>query len=387
MYQKLLLLVVLASFQSFIFTEHVQYKIRRGEIPMRGVNLGGWLVLEHWMTRDSPIWQDVPDYVSSVGEFKTMQYLGHSKGDSLFEKHRSTWITEQDIVEIANSKLNAVRVPVGYWIAGFDNHDTSKKEEWKVFAPGALKYLDLLFQWCNNHNIAVLVSIHAVKGSQNGNDHSAPTDGGQTYWGGYPENIANTVDFAVFLSNRYKNEPSFLGLGMLNEPSGSTSNDVLTSYYTQVYNKVRAEPDNALLVHSPLLWEQSPGGNVWPGFFPPPNYQNALHEWHKYLIWGYEGWSEDRLMGEGIDGIRSQISQWNGNWLFIGEFSVATAPSFANTQKFRNFVSRYFNALKGAHAGWTYWTWKISGDTNAGRSAWSLRNLIRNGDVPTSLFS
>jgi len=107
---------------------------------------------------------------------------------------------------------------------------------------------------------------------------------------------------------------------------------------------------------------------------------------HKYLIWGYEGWDEDRLMGEGIDGISSQISQWYGNWLFIGEFSVATTPSFADEQKFRNFVSKYFNALKGAHSGWTYWTWKVSGDTG-GRTAWSLRNLVRNGDVPTFLFT
>jgi len=28
---------------------------------MRGVNLGGWLVAEHWMTSDSVIWEGVPE--------------------------------------------------------------------------------------------------------------------------------------------------------------------------------------------------------------------------------------------------------------------------------------------------------------------------------------
>ncbi len=47
------------------FAEHIQYRIRRGEIPMRGVNLGGWLVAEHWMTSDSVIWGGVPENIAN----------------------------------------------------------------------------------------------------------------------------------------------------------------------------------------------------------------------------------------------------------------------------------------------------------------------------------
>ena len=369
--------------------EHIQYRIRRGEVPIRGVNLGGWLVAEHWMTWDSVIWNGVPDSDYNAGEYKTMAFLGHEKGDALFEQHRSTWITEKDIIEIASYGLNAVRVPVGYWIVGFDNHDPSGKEEWKVFAPGGLKYLDSLIKWGNTHNIAVLVGIHAAKGSQNGNDNSAPTDGGKSYWGSYSENIDNTIDVASFLAARYKEEPAFLGIGLLNEPSGTTSNENLVDYYTRVYGAIRAAGNDCTVTHSPLLWQQGPGDQPWPGFFSPPKFYHCLHEWHKYLIWGYEGWNEERLMGEGLNGVHSQILEWNGNWLFIGEFSVATGPSapFSDTNKFRSFVNKYFDTVKKAYAGFTYWTWKVSGDENAGRSAWSLRNLVRNGDVPKSLFN
>lgn len=43
---------------------------------MRGVNLGGWLVAEHWMTAASPAWTGVPTDIANKGEYQTMQHLG-----------------------------------------------------------------------------------------------------------------------------------------------------------------------------------------------------------------------------------------------------------------------------------------------------------------------
>ncbi len=43
---------------------------------MRGVDLGGWLVIEHWMTSSSAAWDGVPTDIANEGEYKTMQYLG-----------------------------------------------------------------------------------------------------------------------------------------------------------------------------------------------------------------------------------------------------------------------------------------------------------------------
>ncbi len=43
---------------------------------MQGVNIGGWLVAEYWMTSASPAWLGVPANIANHGEFKTMQYLG-----------------------------------------------------------------------------------------------------------------------------------------------------------------------------------------------------------------------------------------------------------------------------------------------------------------------
>jgi glucan 1,3-beta-glucosidase len=132
------------------------------------------------MTGASPVWQGISDDISYIGEYATMKSLGHDNGDWRFEEHRKTWITEDDIKEIASYGLNTVRVPIGYWIAGFDN---TGGHDWEVYAPGGINYLDkLIKEWAVTHNIAVLISIHGAKGSQSGSDNTAPTERDHSYW-------------------------------------------------------------------------------------------------------------------------------------------------------------------------------------------------------------
>jgi len=361
--------------------EHVQYKIRRGEITARGVNLGGWLVAEHWMTGSQALWAGVPSPTVDQGEYAVMQHLGHGTGDARFEAHRSSWITESDIAEIASFHLNMVRVPIGYWIVGFDNDDPNGQQHWKVYAPGGLKHLDNLMQWCNNHNIAVLVDIHAAKGSQNGNEHSAPESPGNEYWSTYPENVNNTLNVADFIARRYKSYPSFLGLDLINEPTGSTDINVLKNYYLRANDVIRSYSD-CLLVHMPLLYQQDPSSGGWNTFTPPPKYTNTWHEWHNYLIWGYEGDNEQQLMSIAQGALTNSIKGWTGNWLFDGEWSLATSGNapFNDENLFRQWAGIYLGALSNCHAGWAYWTWKVSND-DGGRNAWSFRQMLRKGYV------
>ena len=99
-----------------------------------------------------------------------------------------------------------------------------------------------------------MISIHAAKGSQNGNDHSAAPDPGKTYWAQYPENVRNTVDFAVFLADRYRYDPAFLGIGLLNEPTGSTDEPTLKAYYETAIKEIRGTGNDCILSISPLLY-------------------------------------------------------------------------------------------------------------------------------------
>lgn len=226
---------------SFRTLQALKDDIKAGRKSIKGVNLGGWLVAEYWMTSASPAWNGVPSNIANQGEYQTMKHLGsfvlvlfsnyfnnflvegHNQGDSQFKQHRDTFITEQDFREIANARMNTVRIPVGYWITGFDNQPGGDPDGWKVYAPGGINYLDrAIREWAPKYGILVIISLHAAKGSQNGNDHSSPQNPGNSYWSGYQENVRNTLDAVEWLARRYSNDLSFLGIGLLNEPAGKT---------------------------------------------------------------------------------------------------------------------------------------------------------------------
>lgn len=86
-------------------------------------------------------------------------------------------------------------------------------------------------------------------------------------------------------------------------------------------------------------------------------------------------------MWAGVDGISQQVKEWKGNKLMVGEWSIATNPTYApfnDDAKFKQYAQRYLDAIQTTQAGFTYWTWKCSYDEN-GRNPWSLRQMIRNG--------
>jgi len=60
---------------------------------------------------------------------------------------------------------------------------------------------------------------------------------------------------AAFIADRYKNDPAFLGIGLLNEPAGNTDENVLKSYYLKAIDTIRATNNDCVLITSPLLWK------------------------------------------------------------------------------------------------------------------------------------
>ncbi|CAF0944318.1 unnamed protein product [Adineta ricciae] len=378
MYLPLIVLVVnifLASAQSAL--QNLKNDVKAGRVPMRGVNLGGWLVAEYWMTSASPAWNGVPTNLANQGEYQTMKHLGHAKGDVQFKAHRDTYITEQDFREIAAAKMNTVRIPVGYWITGFDNQPGGDPEGWKVYAPDGINYLDrAIREWAPKYNLLVLISLHAAKGSQNGNDHSSPADPGNSHWSQYPENVRNTLDAVEWLARRYNNDPAFLGIGLLNEPTRTTNEGVLKQYYYDAYGRIRQFSD-CLLTVAPLLYQQGPYDSDWAKFMPPPQFHGIRHEWHRYQIWGYEGWNKDRLISYAENDLKNDMKNWKGNWLFIGEWSIASSASF-NDDDLRRYARAQIAAFAESPGGWTYWTWKFYNDDGS-RNAWSMRAMLNRG--------
>uniref|UniRef100_A0A7S4IWM4 Uncharacterized protein n=1 Tax=Odontella aurita TaxID=265563 RepID=A0A7S4IWM4_9STRA len=84
---------------------------------IRGVNLGGWLVLEPWIT-PSLFYQFLDGDEENVGMdmYTFCEVLGPEEGNKQLKRHWETWVTEELIKELAGSgAVNSLRLPVGDW--------------------------------------------------------------------------------------------------------------------------------------------------------------------------------------------------------------------------------------------------------------------------------
>ncbi|GMF26628.1 unnamed protein product [Phytophthora fragariaefolia] len=378
-----------ASETSSAGSSHVMYSIRSGATSSKGVNLGSWPVAEKWMTSSADFWTGAEN--SSFGEYTAINEAADPDTiRSNLAYHHRTFVTESDIADMAAVGINTVRVPVGYWIVGFDHDDPSGRAEWRVYTNGTLKYLDaLVTDWAKTHNVAVLLSVHAAKGSQNGADNSSPSVYGSEFWGAYGENVNNTIDMVAFLAARYKAEDAFLGFGLLNEPNGDTTTDVLYDYYERAYAAVRATGSECVLTVAPLLSQQSP--DTLTDFMQAPAYSNVWVEWHPYFVWGYDAVSDAELVNTSVKvNFQGDVSAWNAdenhNRLFLGEWCFATNGKFQDDPElFYDFAQAETDVVNQAEGGWTYWSWRIYED-ETGDNMWSLRAVLRDERLRQILF-
>ncbi|XP_042495089.1 uncharacterized protein LOC122074328 [Macadamia integrifolia] len=127
------------------------------------------------------------------GEFQLTYGYSPDRAPQIMRDHWSTYIVEEDFKFMSQNGLNAVRIPVGWWIAS----DPPPKH----FVGGSIQALDNAFRWAQTYSMKIRVDLHAVPGSQNGNDHSGTRDGYQE-WGA--SNIQDCVNVIDFLASRFK---------------------------------------------------------------------------------------------------------------------------------------------------------------------------------------
>ncbi|MDN5804712.1 MAG: cellulase family glycosylhydrolase, partial [Microlunatus sp.] len=164
---------------------------------LRGVNLGGWFVVEPWMT--PALFAGTP----AVDEYTLMSA---PRGPDLIRRHRETFITEADFAWIADHGLDLVRLPVGFWTM----HGTPP------YLP-ALDLLDEAMNWARRYGLKVLLDMHGVAGSQNGRDHSGRVGPRQFYR--ISQHREDSLDALSELAARYARHPALWGIELVNEPT------------------------------------------------------------------------------------------------------------------------------------------------------------------------
>uniref|UniRef100_A0A7S4RIQ4 glucan 1,3-beta-glucosidase n=1 Tax=Alexandrium monilatum TaxID=311494 RepID=A0A7S4RIQ4_9DINO len=340
--------------------------------PMvRGVNLGNWFLLERWMANDlffDETGKAFADECDAVDEYGLMEALDKEVARERMEKHWSSWITEDDIAWLGDHGINTVRVPFGYWMV-FPS---------PPFVEGQLKYLDLLFRWCERHSVAVLLDFHGLKGSQTGN----PTSGncgacgnqncGKTHVRFLEEEETN-LQVIEKLSSRYADSPAYLGFAVANEVAGTASSLDTMKFYQRAYDIIRSKNKDALVVFF---------ATFNPSTYPFQNFRSVVEDVHIYFGMGFG----DPTRDQEVNLARAQKAVTGLNWnVLVGEWSLGANGHSTSTwdpadrdKFFARFAKMQLQAWESHSTGWFYWSYK----TRWGNSTWNFRDMCEVGWLP-----
>jgi len=376
-----------------------------GQKKVRGVGLGGWLVLENFIT---PSLYEQADDDRVIDEWSFGRYVDEDKAHRILKHHYDTFITEDDFEQIASYGLNHVRVPFPYWgIKTYPNEPYVKVNQYDKLKEAA--------GWAKKHNLAMIIELHTVPGGQNPFDHSGHTN--NSNWLGnsmYEKRWLNILDELVseFSKDKYS---AVTGISIVNEPMGDM--DQIVGQYHRGYNQVRSSEGNKdLLVIFGDIFQDPAQGDTWNNKLQAPTYNNVALDSHVYRIFDTNSIKldvDDRV--EFFCGLKDGFGSGDHVWTLVGEWSPSytdcakglngrhkgarydgTFPGSqrvgsckgksGNADNFSNAVKNNLKRMWEAQAdafeggiGWIMWTWKTQGHT---AEDWSYLAGVRHGWIP-----
>lgn len=206
-----------------------------GTMPIRGVNLGGWLAIEPFITPS--LFDSYKPNQGIVDEYTLCAELGPSKAAKLLETHYARFVTEETFREIQAAGLDHVRIPFSYWaVTTYPGDPYVPKISWRYLLRG--------IEYARKYGLRVNLDVHGLPGSQNGWNHSGRL--GAIGWLNGTDGALNaqrSLDLhdqlsTFFAQPRYRNVVAIYGL--VNEPKMSVLNiDEVVSWTTSAAQVVR----------------------------------------------------------------------------------------------------------------------------------------------------
>ncbi|KAI1102047.1 glycoside hydrolase family 5 protein [Jackrogersella minutella] len=395
--------------------------------PARGVNLGGWLSLEPFIT---PSLFNYDSRLGIVDEWTLCSHLGPKTAASTLEKHYATFVTEQTFQEIQAAGLDHVRIPYSYWaVQTYDDDTYVFRTSWR--------YLLRAIEWARKYGLRVNLDLHGLPGSQNGWNHSG-RQGVVNWLNGTNGDLNSQRSLDVhdrltkfFAQDRYKNIITFYGLA--NEPRMvALSATAVTSWTQQAFNLVRKNGMTANVVFG-------------DGFMGLANWQGKLTgmeglvlDVHQYVIfnndqilythqkkvqYACDGWSQqtEQSMDTSTGFGPTMFAEWsqadtdctqyltNVGWgnRWTGTYDSGNVSTQALTplcptkdstctcdgadadpsqysDAYKQFLKMFAEAQMVSFEkgyGWWYWTW----DTEAA-TQWSYKKGLAAGILPTLAY-
>ncbi|EGN91810.1 glycoside hydrolase family 5 protein [Serpula lacrymans var. lacrymans S7.3] len=385
---------------------------------INGVNLGGLFVLEPFIA--PALFQKYPGAVDEWTLSTLMAADTAGGGLNQLEDHYNTFITEQDIAQIAGAGLNWIRLPIPFW--AIDKWDFEPFLE-KVCWPYILRVL----QWARKYGLRVNLDLHTIPGSQNGYNHSGKL-GSVNFLNGVMglANAERALNY-IRIITEFISQPEWQNVvpifSIVNEALVSTiGKDEITTFYLEAYDMIRnitgegAGNGPYIAIHDGFL-----GVSNWAGFLSGSD--RIMLDTHPYFAFDGQANTQPIATGTGINaggiwpkqacnawGPGMNTSQTAFGVTFAGEFSngfndcglyltgvgntasyTGSCTQFMDASQFNDTMKaglqEFTLASMDALQNYFFWTWKIgnSSTTNSVQSPlWSYQLGLEQGWMPAN---
>lgn len=358
---------------------------------LRGVNLGGWLVLEKWITPSLFAGLQATDETSYCVE------LGEAEATRRLHHHWNTFITRDDFAWLQRAGIDAVRLPVGHWLLGkgYPSH-RSYHEVRYPYVVGGLAIVDQVFEWAREFGLRVVLDLHAAPGCQNGFDNGGIL--GVCEWHTKEEYIQYSLEVLERLAQRYQDHPALHGIQVLNEPSWDIPTDLLQRYTLEAYQRIRrfCPPEKVTVV----FHDGFRSFREYAGFLQEPVFRNVAIDIHRYQCFAGDDINLDifgHIRKSAVDWRleADEIIQASGYQVYCGEWSLgldlkmvslwAQGPfnhnlsamdAFQMSAAYRGFAAAQLLTFE-KYAGWFFWTYRTET-----RPEWCYRDCVEQGFLP-----
>lgn len=380
---------------------------------IKGVNLGNWLVLEKWMN------PALFDGTTAEDEYYLPLQLSRDAYESRIKVHRSEYISERDFAAIKRIGLNAVRIPVPYFIFG----------DRPPFI-GCIAELDKAFGWAEKYGLQILIDLHTAPLSQNGFDNGGIS--GVCKWSQTPAEVDFVLDVLEKLAKRYGRRKGLWGIEPINEPitepvwtainvqkryppvdktlaEGSAPNtmEFLYDFYDRAYDRIRPniKRDAYVVFHDAFRLKE------WKAFLTQPKFAGTVVlDTHQYLMFvealgreqtleGYVDYIRENYAKE-IAEVQEYVPVVCGEWCLFnflaagqdtqGGLSALNGVDFpenpgvdpAEKKRIYQTIGKEQLAAWQKGSGYFYWSYKLLLDTvnETGRAGWDAWDLGKSVD-------
>ncbi|KAI9826839.1 MAG: exo-1,3-beta-glucanase [Thelocarpon impressellum] len=361
---------------------------------LRGVNIGGWLVLEKWMSEG---------LFSGTGAVDQWTFDSTGGAQQKLQNHWDTWFTEGDVQKIRATGINALRIPVGFW--AYDNTGTP-------YLQGADAYLEKAIGWARNAGMKVWIDCHGSPGSQNGFDNSGHAGDVQWQQG---DNFVRSISVLMTMARKYGAQQyadTVVGLELVNEPISWGNNNIETTknFAAAAYTNVMSVLDNKNLMI--VMHDAFQGAGSWTEF-PARLQSNGNFGIDSHLYQCFVESDSQLTQQQHIE--KACDWSWDLNKAkavmptFVGEWSPVTnicvnpdgsttpgtscstegcqcqSVDFASwndkmIEQVRRYVEAQLDTFESSTNGYFMWAWQ-------GPGGWGFMNGIEKGSIPNPVTS